>query len=106
MGRAGPVRLPPGPCHGLPVCPCSYAGALLLGIPVYLTGRRHMSQPEPGRPTGDTSWPEPRSAANPRPVSGPACSCVVMPIGSTPDSAVSRGRPSFCPLAKGTQCAP
>jgi hypothetical protein len=26
------------------------AGALLLGIPVYLTGRRHMGQPEPMPP--------------------------------------------------------
>ena len=30
------------------------AGAPLLGIPVYLGPRRHMSQPAPFRPTGDT----------------------------------------------------
>ena len=26
------------------------AGALLIGIPIYLTGRRHMSRPEPVPP--------------------------------------------------------
>jgi hypothetical protein len=35
---------------------------------------------------------------------GPVRSCVVVLIGTIPDSAVSRGRPSFWPLA--TQCAP